>query len=784
MLKMTDPDLSVTLPSGVSSENSSTVLPLVWAVQVEPQLLDEERVLAWLEINLDARLYFSSGLVVVTNKRLLGKTGSDVNWQEWPYRPKLRLARHDHSGVGSLELLDENSLLVRWRYTLGSDAAARRLADHFNQQLGLKLTGREHQLDAEVKAMCPRCGAALDAPLPPGQVECATCRGENGAPPSTWTLFRLWRFAKPYKWRLLTGFLLTLASTAAALVPPYMTMPLMDNVLIPYQNGRPIDVDLVKFYLTGLLGAAVLAWLLGWTRTYMLARVSERIGADLRTATYEHLLKLSHAYFGGKRTGDLMARIGSETDRLNVFLSLHLLDFATDVLMIGMTVIILVSINPLLALVTLAPLPIIAWLIHLVRDRLRTGFEKVDRVWAEVTSVLADTIPGVRVVKAFAQEKREAARFRTANDRNLEVNDRVNKVWSLFTPTVTLFTEIGLLVVWIFGIWQVSKDEITVGVLTAFLTYISRFYLRLDSMSRIVSFTQKAAAGTKRIFEILDHVSSVPEPAQPVHLPAVVGRIELHSVGFRYGTRVVTRNINLVIEPGEMVGLVGHSGSGKSTLVNLICRFYDVTEGAILLDGVDIRALQVADYRKHIGLVLQEPFLFFGTIAENIAYGKPQASREEIVTAARAAHAHEFILRLPHGYDSLVGERGQALSGGERQRISIARALLIDPRILILDEATSSVDTATEKEIQKALENLVRGRTTIAIAHRLSTLQHADRLVVLDRGSVVEIGNHDTLMACEGHYYRLYQAQARNVDTEDDLRRPSVDPKPRTIANE
>ncbi len=257
MLKMTDPDLSVTLPSGVSSENSSTVLPLVWAAQVEPQLLDEERVLAWLEINLDARLYFSSGLVVVTNKRLLGKTGSDVNWQEWPYRPKLRLARYDHSGVGSLELLDENSLLVRWRYTLGGDAAARRLADHFNQQLDLKLTGREHQLDAEVEAMCPRCGAALDAPLPPGQEECATCRGENAAPPSTWTLFRLWRFAKPYKGRLLAGFLLTLASTAATLVPPYLTMPLMDNVLIPYQNGKPIDADLVTFYLAGLLGAAL-----------------------------------------------------------------------------------------------------------------------------------------------------------------------------------------------------------------------------------------------------------------------------------------------------------------------------------------------------------------------------------------------------------------------------------------------------------------------------------------------------------------------------------------------
>jgi ATP-binding cassette subfamily B protein len=239
-------------------------------------------------------------------------------------------------------------------------------------------------------------------------------------------------------------------------------------------------------------------------------------------------------------------------------------------------------------------------------------------------------------------------------------------------------------------------------------------------------------------------------------------------VGFRYGNRAVNRNISINIKAGEMVGLVGHSGSGKSTLVNLICRFYDVTEGAILLDGVDIRALGVSDYRRNIGLVLQEPFLFFGTIAENIAYGKPDATREQIIAAARAAHAHEFILRLAQGYDSMVGERGQGLSGGERQRISIARALLIDPPILILDEATASVDSETEKEIQKALDNLVTGRTTIAIAHRLSTLQKADRLVVLDRGRVVEEGGHDELMAAEGAYYRLYMAQARNVDTDLD----------------
>jgi len=433
-----------------------------------------------------------------------------------------------------------------------------------------------------------------------------------------------------------------------------------------------------------------------------------------------------------------------------------------------MTAAILFSINPWLALVTLVPLPFIAWMIHVVRDKLRTGFEKIDRVWSEVTNVLADTIPGIRVVKAFAQEQREAARFREANQRNLAVNDRLNKIWSLFTPTVTLLTEIGLLVVWAFGIWQVSRNEITVGVLVAFLAYISRFYTRLDSMSRIVSVTQKAAAGAKRIFDILDHVSSVPEPTTPVHLAQVQGGIEIRNAGFRYGNRTVIRGVDLTIAPGEMIGLVGHSGSGKSTLANLICRFYDVSEGAIRVDGVDIRSLPISEYRRNIGLVLQEPFLFFGTIAENIAYGKPDATRAEIVAAARAAHAHEFILRLPQGYDSLAGERGQALSGGERQRISIARALLIDPRILILDEATSSVDSTTEKEIQKALDNLVQGRTTLAIAHRLSTLRRADRLVVLDRGQVAEVGNHDELMAREGAYFRLYQAQARNVDTDMD----------------
>ncbi|HWU98725.1 MAG TPA: ABC transporter ATP-binding protein [Oxalicibacterium sp.] len=732
-----------------SSPTAGNTISPAWQ-DVQAQLGEGETILARLELDLDPGLHFTPGILVLTSLRLLTRY-RDSDWQSWTCTSELVLRHHDHAGVGTLELLDSASRRALWRYTLGHNPDALHLIAEF-EALGKRLTSG---VPAETRQAIEEeeDGDEDDAEV-----------AEEQAPPAA--LFRLWRFAKPYKGQLILGFILTLLSTAATLVPPYLTLPLMDNVLIPYQNGAPIDTDLVSLYLGGLFASALVAWGLGWMRTYILALVSERIGADLRTTAYEHLLKLSLEYFGGKRTGDLMTRIGSETDRICVFLSLHLLDFATDVLMIAMTAGILISINPWLALVTLLPLPFIAWMIHVVRDKLRNGFEKVDRIWSQVTNVLADTIPGIRVVKAFAQEKREAARFRDANQHNLQVNDRVNKVWSLFSPTVTFLTEIGLLVVWAVGIWQVSRGLITVGVLTAFLAYISRFYTRLDSMSRIVSVTQKAATGAKRIFDILDHVSSVPEAINPMKLDKVKGEITINNIGFRYGNRSVIRGLDLHIRPGEMIGLVGHSGSGKSTLVNLICRFYDVSQGSIMVDGIDIRSVAIPEYRRNIGLVLQEPFLFFGTIADNIAYGKPDATREEIIAAARAANAHEFILRLPHGYDSMVGERGQTLSGGERQRISIARALLIDPHILILDEATSSVDTTTEREIQKALDNLVSGRTTIAIAHRLSTLRRADRIVVMDRGQIVEIGSHEELLARQGAYYKLYQAQARQAEND------------------
>ena len=699
--------------------------------------------------DMNSRREFSRSLIAFNAAELVVV---DKDRNEPVFRSRLIEIDHvsisDHGGLSTVLLKTSGGQLFRFYTSFSLHRALEEFVELLDEALRDVEQGGEHV--AHVQHPVPQLIADDD-------VEDLSF----DEPVSSRALLRLWRFAHPYRWRLLAGFVLTLLSTAATLVAPYLSMPLMDEVLIPFQNGQPMNTDLATLYLGGLLASALVAAALSWARTYMLALVSERIGSDLRTTTFNHLMSLSLDYFSAKRTGDLIARVSAETDRINLFLSLHALDFITDVIMIVMTAVILMNIDFQLALLTLLPLPLIAWLIHMVREKLRMGFEKVDRVWGEVTNILTDTIPGIRVVKAFAQEKRESNRFLRANQRNLEVNDRINKTWSLFAPSVSLLTELGILVIWGSGIWMIMQDQITVGVLTAFLAYISRFYSRLDSMSRIVSVTQKAAAGSKRIFDILDYKSSVPEATNPIKVSHLKGDLELRDVSFRYGSRQVLDRVSLKVKQGEMIGLVGHSGSGKSTLVNLLCRFYDVSEGAVLADGIDIRDIEMASYRENIGLVLQEPYLFFGTIAENIAYGRPNSSRDEIIAAARLAHAHEFILRLPHGYDSLVGERGQSLSGGERQRISIARALLIDPKILILDEATSSVDSQTEKELQKALDNLVKGRTTIAIAHRLSTLRKADRIVMMDRGRVVEEGPHDELLAAKSHFYHLHQAQEK-----------------------
>lgn len=717
-----------------------TGIPEKLRSKIDLELPPNTPVNSYIRLDINRKGQFDDTCLVLVTGMLLECSSTD-EIRVWNISPRMTLRFDVFSGLGSLVLLDSDKMVDNWAFTAAQSESVSQFAVAFNALSRGDLESLRVSLPAS-SSTTPQLVAA---------------------PAATKSLLRLARFAKPRIGLVLSGLTLTVLATAAGLIWPYLTMPLIDHVLIPWQN---LDYDLsvreffrsLSPYLLGMVGATLVAWALGWARTYLMSYLSEQISSDLRNETYRHLQTLSLDFYGARRTGDLISRIGSDSDRICTFLSSRLLDFITDVLMIVLTSIILIQLDPLLALVALLPFPLIAWLTQKVRTKLRHGFARSGHAWEAMISVLTDAIPGVRVVKAFAQEQREVKRFRDANRHVLESNIRINRLWAFFGPTVTLLTEIGLLFIWVYGAWLVSYQTITVGKLTLFITYIGRFYVRLDSMSRMLADTQRAAAASFRVFEILDRQPTVTEPKLPIDPGRIQGVLELRNVRFRYGNREVIRGVDLQIRSGELIGLVGASGSGKSTLVNLVCRFYDATEGVILVDGNDIRSFPIEKYRSNIGIVLQEPYLFFGTIAENIAYGKPNATAAEIIAAARAANAHGFITQLADGYDSMVGERGQGLSGGERQRISIARAILTDPRLLILDEATSAVDNETEREIQAALDNLVRGRTTIAIAHRLSTLRNADRIVVMEQGAIVEQGKHDELLQRNGVYFKLHQS--------------------------
>jgi ATP-binding cassette subfamily B protein len=597
---------------------------------------------------------------------------------------------------------------------------------------------------------CEKCGK----PFPHRLGFCPDCMDKR-------TLYvRLLALARPYATPMAGSLALMLLITAIEMTQPLLTRILVDNV-IPNADYR-----LFALVIGGIIAIYTFSSIFSGSRGYLMAWLGERIVHDMRTQVYAHVQRLSVDFYDERQTGWIMDRISADTSNLQNFLSEGFQDFIRDVMTIIVILGIMCTMNWQLTLATLAPAPIIFLLTMRFRRKVHRMYHSVWRKRSYMTSLLSSVIPGVRVVKAFAQEKLESDRFEKRSRSFMDASVRTARTYSTFSPVIDFITSLGFILVWSWGGYLViSGKGVTVGTLIAFIAYLWRFYGPVGNLSRFSQRLERASTSAQRVFDVLDTMPSVKDPETGTQLPPIKGEVVFQNVTFGYNPdEPVLKDVSFTVTPGEMIGLVGPSGAGKSTIINVLSRFYDVDQGSILVDGHDIRDVTMGSLHQQIGVVLQEPFLFHGTIGENIAYGCPTATHEQIMVAALAANAHDFIMNLPDGYDTLVGERGQRLSGGERQRISIARAILKNPRILILDEATSSVDTETEAAIQQAVERLVHGRTTFAIAHRFSTLRHADRLIVIDEGKVAEVGTHEELLAKEdGLFKRLVDIQTKSA---------------------
>ncbi|WP_375221999.1 ABC transporter ATP-binding protein [Symbiobacterium thermophilum] len=561
---------------------------------------------------------------------------------------------------------------------------------------------------------------------------------------------------RPYVPKLAAGVLLMVATALTGLVGPYLTQVAIDRFVA---ERDPAGLDLVAL---AFLATALLNWWSSYGQTYIVSYVGQSIIYDLRDRMFRHLQRLSFRFFDSMATGRIMSRLMSDVDAINQLVSSGLVSLFADSMVLVTIMGTMLWMNWRLALVSFITIPTLLVVLRLFRGWMRDAFMAQRRRAADMNAHLAEAIAGIRVTQAYVREARNQAQFDGINERLRQANLGAVRVWATMMPSIEVVSAFGVtLVLWYGGVLlRGGTADVTVGQVAAFILYLNRFFQPIRDLSQVFNVFQAAVVSAERVAELLDQQPEIVDRPGARDLPRVAGRVEFRDVVFGYEPgQVVLKGINLRAEPGETIALVGPTGAGKSSVINLLARFYEPQEGQVLVDGVDLSTVTQRSWRSQLGIVLQDTFLFSGTIRDNIRYGRPDATDEEVEAAARAVGAHDFIVRLEKGYDTEVHERGAKLSVGQRQLIAFARALCADPAVLILDEATSNIDTHTEAVIQEALQTLLRGRTSFVIAHRLSTIRSADRIYYIEDGQVVEQGRHEELLALGGRYAQLYRGQ-------------------------